>query len=180
MSSPRFFGSWETILIRFPVRNFIRTALFLGIGLLLAASAAQAAGPHGDLFAGYSTFGFSSQNGAEAALHLKVWHFAGVEGDLSGYKNGANPEADRVFLYLAGPRVTASAFHIRAFAHGLVGGVQPSGGTATSGAFLYGAGGGVDLPVFHRVDWRVAGDYVHAPSGIATGKRFSTGPVLRF
>ena len=148
--------------------------------LIFSCPAARAIGPHGDAFVGFSTFGFSNHNGAEAALNLRVFHIVGIDGDVSGYKNGDDVAAGRVYLYMAGPRVTVKVFKLHAFAHALGGRIQPSDGTATSGAFLFGLGGGVDLPVISKFNWRVAGDYVHAPSGEATGKRFSTGPVFRF
>lgn len=148
--------------------------------ILIASPAARAIGPHGDAFVGYSTFGFKNNNGAEAALNLKVFHIVGIEGDVSGYKNGNDQAAGRVFLYMAGPRVTVKVLKLHVFAHGLGGRIEPSDGTATSGAFGFVLGGGVDLPVFSKLHWRVAGDWAHAPSGEATGKRLSTGPVFRF
>ena len=167
-----------TILERNPPLNRIRIVFFLAA--LALAPAARAAGPHGDVFVGYSSFGFSYNNGAEAAIHLKLNRFVGVEGEMSGYENGHDIAASHVYLYLFGPRVTVSAFHTHVFAHALGGRIEPGGGTATSGAFLYGLGGGVDLPVFSKLNWRVSGDYVRSFSDIAKGSRISTGPVFRF
>jgi len=159
----------------------VRTLVLLLLSASLISPSAKAIGPHGDVFAGFSTDGHL---GWAAAAHVKVLPFVGIEGEVGGYDYDLPLTTPKAYTFLVGPRVTVGAFRLKLFAHALVGRVEPAGGSGSpSGAFLYGLGGGADLPVFSRLKWRVSADYLGVPGGNHvkpdTG-RFSTGPVLRF
>lgn len=175
----------------------VRLCLFVAVSSLLiflpAAVVAQI--PKGDAYFGFSRTGndtfypnVGGLNGWEAALHLKMHiPFVGVEGDFAHYGLGAASSVPRTTTYLFGPRVTVGALGPKVFAHALVGGEHSanSGGPTpvSAGSFAYALGGGLDVPVFPFFAWRVAGDYLRAPSvspSGATPARFSTGLVFRF
>lgn len=178
------------MLARHPLSPSLYAA-FLVFAFLALAPTAHALIPHGDAFVGYSQPTDFDSYGWEASLHVKLIPFVGVEANVSGFDYGAGSTTPVTYAYLAGPRVTVSAFRVKGFAHVLVGRAEPSGGTVNGspepkGGFLYAVGGGLDFPVISRLNWRVSGDYLNAPSvssnNPATGKigRISTGPVLRF
>lgn len=158
---------------------------------------ASALGPKFDAFVGFSRTGndtfypnVGGLNGVEGAFNLKVRRFVGVEADVAQYGLGSSGVVPRTTTVLVGPRVTVGALGIRVFAHGLIGlerssnssGLSISGSSAT-----YVAGGGFDVPFAPFFGWRVAADYLKAPS-LASGSgvnsreyyRYSTGPVFRF
>src|SRR5208337_4345619 len=83
------------------------------IAVLSFPSAAKALGPKGDAFVGYSRVDANAfypnvggLNGWQAALHLKVRRFVGVEGDVAQYGLGANSTLPRTTTFMAGPKVS--------------------------------------------------------------------------
>ena len=157
--------------------------------------AARAQVPKGDVYLGFSRTGADTfypnvggLNGWEGALHVKLHKpFLGVEGDVSQYGLGADSSVPRTTTFLVGPRITVGALGPKIFAHALVGGehsANSGGPTPISGGTLdYALGGGLDVPIAPFFAWRVAGDYLRAPSQSPAGStpaRFSTGLVFRF
>jgi hypothetical protein len=110
--------------------------------------------------------------------------FLGVEADVGQYGLGANSAVPRTTAVMAGPRLSAGTLGFTIFAHGLAGGEHSANNAGTSGgAFAYALGGGLDVRIAPFFAWRVAGDYLNAPTqSPATGShsRFSTGLVFRF
>jgi hypothetical protein len=159
----------------------------------LNSSLAGAQVPKGDVYVGFSrtgndTFysGAGGLNGWEGALHVKLHKpFLGVEGDLSHYGLGANSSVPRTTVLMVGPRVTVGALGPRVYAHALLGGEHSAnnGGSISGGTLAYALGGGLDVPFAPFFAWRVAGDYLRAPTQTPSGStpaRFSTGLVFRF
>jgi hypothetical protein len=145
-----------------------------------------------DAFFGYSRSGSDAfypntggLNGWEAALHIHLHPFLGVEGDVAHYGLGARSAVPRTTTVLVGPRVSIKALGINLFAHGLVGGEHSANGdgSTSGGAFAYDLGGGVDLPILPFFAWRFSADRIDAPSQSPGGgdhARFNTGLVFRF
>jgi hypothetical protein len=147
-----------------------------------------------DAFFGYSrtasdTFypNVGGLNGWEAALHLHMHPFLGVEGDVAHYGLGADAAVARTTTVLVGPRVSVKAIGINLFAHGLVGGEHSANGNAgvkiSGGTFAYALGGGIDLPIVPFFAWRFSADRISAPTlspSSGTQARFNTGLVFRF
>jgi hypothetical protein len=145
-----------------------------------------------DAFFGYSRTGSDifypntgGLNGWEAALHLHLHPFFGVEGDVAHYGLGADSSVPRTTTVLAGPRISVKAAGINLFVHGLVGGEHSANGTNTisGGTFAYDLGGGVDFPLAPFFAWRLSADRLSAPTQSPGGgdqARFNTGLVFRF
>jgi hypothetical protein len=163
--------------------------------LNLQAAQAQAHVPKGDVYLGFSRTGndtFYSNvgglNGWEGALHVKLHKpFLGAEGDLSHYGIGANSSVPRTTIFMVGPRLTLGALGPKVYAHALLGGEHSanSGGpvSISGGAMAYALGGGLDVPIAPFFAWRVAADYLRAPTQAPSGStpaRVSTGLVFRF
>lgn len=160
--------------------------------LFLFSRSAEAQLRNSDAFFGYSRTGSDAfysgtggLNGWEAALHIHLHPFLGVEGDVAHYGLGASSSIPRTTTYLFGPRVSVKAIGINLFAHGLIGGEHSSNsdGSISGGAFTYDIGGGVDVPILPFFAWRFSADHITAPSqspGSADPARFNTGLVLRF
>jgi hypothetical protein len=177
-------------------KSILFACLFIGpLSVLLAVSPAHAQVPKGDVYLGYSrtgndTFypGSGGLNGWEGALHVKLHRpFLGVEGDLSHYGLGANSSVPRTTVFIFGPRITVGALGPKVFAHALVGGEHSanSGGpnSISGSALAWALGGGLDVPIAPFFAWRIAGDYLKAPTQSPDGStpaRFSTGLVFRF
>jgi len=110
-----------------------RFALFLTgmFCMLLSSLPARAVSIRNhDAFLGYSRLGSNAfypgvggLNGWNAALHIHVAPFFGVEGDVAHYGLGTNASVPRTTTVLVGPRVSVRALGINLFVHGLVGGV---------------------------------------------------------
>lgn len=177
--------------------------LILSVVILLATSSilfstsplAHSQVPKGDVYLGYSRTGtdifypnVGGLNGWEGAMHVKLHKpFLGVEGDVSHYGFGANSTVPRTTIVMGGPRITLGALGPKVFAHALIGGEHSanSGGPTpiSGGAFTWALGGGLDVPFAPFFAWRVAGDYLRAPTQSPSGStpaRFSTGLVFRF
>lgn len=171
----------------------LRLSLVFAVMMLAFSLTANALGPKGDAFLGYSRLGTDAfypntggLNGWDATLHFKMKPFVGVEGDVAHYGLGANSNIIHTTTVLLGPRVTVGAAGVKVFVHGLVGGEHSAhtGGVPINGSALaYAVGGGVDVPIFPFFAWRATGDYLASPSlnsSTATHARFSTGLVFRF
>jgi len=173
-------------------RSFLACFLAAAFVLSLATGPqAQALGPKGDAFFGYSRTGSDAfypgtggLNGWEGALHLHLKPLLGVEGDVAHYGLGSDSVVPRTTTYLLGPRVTVGALGIKLFAHGLIGGEHSSNSYGVSGnAFTYAFGGGVDLPLAPFFRWRFLVDGINAPDqspSEGTHARFTTGLVFHF
>jgi len=178
------------------IRCRLMTVLLLipcAMALLSLPLAAHAAGPKGDLYFGYSRLGtdvfypnVGGLNGWEGALHLKVKPFVGIEGDVSQYGLGANSSIPRTTTFMGGPRITVGALGFRAFVHALGGlehSANSSGVPISSSTVSYAVGGGVETRIFPFFGWRVAGDYLAAPTltpSTSQHYRLSTGLAFRF
>ena len=172
-----------------------KSLFFLASCILFAfPGAALAQLRNHDAFFGYSRLGSDAfypnaggLNGWEAALHIHLHPFFGVEGDVAHYGLGADSEVPRTTTVLVGPRISVKAIGVNVFAHGLIGGEHSSNNSSNTpisgGAFAYDLGGGVDLPIFPFFAWRFSADHINAPSqspGGGTKARFNTGLVFRF
>lgn len=166
---------------------------------LAFAVQARAAGK-ADVYFGYSRVGANlyspntpGMNGWQAAAHVQVIPFVGVEGDVSHYSQNENNSSQQVTLVMFGPRVTAHAVGFSVFAHGLGGFVHQHETVTTIGgagynATSYALGGGGDCPVFLGLKFRVTADYLgnsDTPSGLAAGEstshyRFGVGLAYHF
>ncbi len=147
-----------------------------------------------DAYFGYSRLGSDAfypnvggLNGWNAALHLHVAPFFGVEGDVAHYGLGTNSAVPRTTTVLVGPRVSVRALGINLFVHGLVGGEHSANGDVgthiSQGGLAYDYGGGIDLPILPFFAWRLSGDHISAPTISPSGgshERFNTGLVFRF
>ena len=175
----------------------ISSALF-SIALLAHAPHARAsdhsASNHSiDVFLGYSRMGANDfypnvggLNGWDGAMHVKFERFAGIEGDVSRFGYGANATIPRTTSVMAGPRLTLGVLGVKVFAHALAGVEHSanSSGLPISGTALdVAAGGGADFKILPFFSWRLAADYLAAPTqetSSATHARFSTGIVFHF
>ena len=175
----------------------MRSALFIGLMVVLVSGAAPATAAslrNHDAFLGYSRLGHDAftpnvggLNGWEAALHIHMKPFFGVEGDVARYGLGANAAVPRTTTVLFGPRLSVKALGINLFVHGMVGGehsANSDGGVHVSDTSMaYDFGGGVDLPVLPFFAWRFSADRISAPSvspDNGNKARFNTGLVFRF
>jgi len=134
---------------------------------------AEAKGSKGDVYLGYSRTGANlyavytpGMNGWQAAAHVRVAPFVGIEGDVSRYSAKAGAGSQQATLVMFGPRVTVGGLGFKVFAHGL-GGIAHFSSNAV--AFLpgisydaasYAVGGGADVPLFLAFKLRVTGDYL--------------------
>ena len=172
--------------------GFVLTGMFC---MLFAAAPAGAVSLRNhDAFIGYSRLGSQAfypnvggLNGWNAALHIHVAPFFGVEGDVAHYGLGADVAVPRTTTVLVGPRVSVKALGINLFAHGLVGGEHSANGNVgthiSQGGLAYDFGGGIDLPILPFFAWRFSGDHISAPTISPSGgshERFNTGLVFRF
>jgi len=170
--------------------------LILVISCILSAAITSSAGSlrNHDAFFGYSRTGSDAfypntggLNGWEAALHIHLYPFLGVEGDVAHYGLGASSPVPRTTTVLVGPRVSVKALGINLFAHGLLGGEHSANNSSnlpiSGGSFAYDLGGGIDLPLLPFFAWRFSVDRIDAPSQSPSGgdhARFNTGLVFRF
>lgn len=183
-------------LLRNLARNLAGNFVALGcVAVLLAAPAARALGPGGDVYFGYSRLGantFSANtpglNGWEAEGELHLITLLGGELDVAHYGLGASSGIPRTTTVMVGPRVTVGAAGIHLFAHGLAGwettsnnGAQPA--PVSSSGLAVAAGGGVDFRILPFFAWRVNADYINSPTASPSSSshsRFGTGLVFRF
>jgi len=177
-----------------PRLSSIRLWLILPIALAALTPPAHAAGSSGDVFFGYSRLGndafypnVGSLSGWEGAVQFKIMPLVGVEADLAHYGVGAAAPVPRTTTVLFGPRVTLGPGAFKIFVHGLVGGEHSANNDSdtpvSGGALALALGGGVDFRIAPRIAWRVAADYLDAPTqspGSGNHDRFTTGLVFRF
>ena len=140
--------------------------------LMLVPSARAWGADKADVYFGYSRVGANlfapntaGMNGWQAAAHVKVIPFVGIEGDLSRYSQNPAGLSESVTLVMFGPRVTAHAAGFSVFAHGLAGLAHESATVTTFPSVSYNAasyalGAGADLPIFLGLKLRVTGDYL--------------------
>lgn len=173
------------------MRSFLLIPVIFCVLLAAVPSSAASLRNH-DAFFGYSRSGSDAffpntggLNGWEAALHIHLHPFLGVEGDVAHYGLGEGSAIPRTTTVLVGPRLSVKALGINLFAHGMVGGEHSANGdgSISGGAFAYDLGGGVDLPILPFFAWRFSADRIDAPSQSPSGgdhARFNTGLVFRF
>ncbi|MGB8030626.1 MAG: outer membrane beta-barrel protein [Terracidiphilus sp.] len=149
--------------------------------LLLVPSAQARAADKADAYFGYSRVGAnlyapntSGMNGWQAAAHVKLIPFVGIEGDVSRYSQNPAGLSENVTLVMFGPRVTAHAAGFSVFAHGLAGLAHESATVTTYPSTSYNAasyalGAGADVPVFLGLKLRVTGDYLGNSKAPSTG-----------
>ena len=170
-----------------------RTYFLLATALLLCGACGAQSLHNSDAYFGYSRLGSETfypnvggLNGWNAAVHIHMRPFLGVEGDVGHYGLGTSASVPKTTTFLVGPRVTLKALGVALFAHGLLGGEHSSNSAGVSisgGTFAYAVGGGVDLPVLPFFAFRVGGDRIAAPSlspSSAQKYRVNAGLVLRF
>ena len=147
-----------------------------------------------DAFIGYSRLGSDAfypnvggLNGWEAALHIHMKPFLGVEGDVARYGLGAAADVPKTTTVMFGPRISVRALGINLFVHGLVGAEHSANSDGSvhisHSTMAYDYGGGVDLPVLPFFAWRFSADHISAPTispDNGTHARFNTGLVFRF
>ena len=189
----RLFGLGFAAAVR---RWALRLGLMLALGWVAMGwtPAARALGRGGDLFFGYSHLGNDAfypnaggLEGWEAAANFNWTPLLGSEADVSHYGLGATTAVPRTTAVLLGPRVTVGFAGIHLFVHGLVGVEHSANSSAAApvsgGALAVALGGGVDVRIAPYFAWRVAGDYLDAPTqspGSGSHDRISTGLVFRF
>ena len=178
--------------MRIPYRILSALLPFLAFLALLGLPAKVQAQIHrGDAFFGYSRLGADafypgagSLNGWDAALHIKLKPMAGIEADLAHYGMGANAAIPHTTTVLFGPRIGVNLGLATLFVHGLIGGEHSANNAGVSGgAMAWAFGGGADLPLTPILAWRIAADYIAAPTQSpdhATHGRFTAGLVFRF
>ncbi len=165
----------------------------VGAAVMFAGAAGAQSLHNSDAYFGYSRLGTDTfypnvggLNGWNAAVHIHMRPFLGVEGDVGHYGLGANSSVPKTTTVLVGPRVTLKAVGIALFAHGLLGGEHSSSSSGVNingGTFAYALGGGVDLPVLPFFAFRVGADRITAPSlSPSNGQKYrvNAGLVLRF
>jgi hypothetical protein len=168
----------------------VNILLFL-LAILSLEIPARGSTPGGDAYFGYSRLGsdaFNSGagglNGWQLAGYLKVRTVGGFEADLARYGIGASSTTPHSTTFLVGPRVAVRLGLASLFAHALIGGEHSSDAAGYSGgALAWGLGAGADLPLAKVMAWRVAADYLSAPTQSPSGgthARFTTGVVVRF
>jgi hypothetical protein len=172
-------------------------AASLAAFLLLLVPLPQArAASKADAYFGYSRVGdnlyapnTSGMNGWQAAAHVKIMPFFGIEGDVSRYSQHPAGLSENATLVMFGPRVTVHAAGFSVFAHAL-GGLAHESATVTTfsstsyNAASYALGGGADVPLFLWLKLRVTGDYLgnsNAPSsGSAAPQHYRIGAGVAF
>ncbi len=147
------------------------STLFLATSLLLLASATAAWSDSGDVAFGYSRAGANlyapntpGMNGWQLAAQVRTFPFVGFEGDLSHYGATVGAGTQNATLYMFGPRLTVGTMGYSVFVHAL-GGIahvtsNPVAGfpASSSNTISYALGGGVDLPLYHLLKFRISGD----------------------
>ena len=152
----------------------MRKCIFLFAAILLTGlTAAAQEGSSTEVVLGYayvhatpntsSASSFNLNGGAASAAWYPL-HWLGVAGDFGGYHVGSIGSFSvdsNLFTYLFGPRVRLPGTeHIKPFGQVLFGVAHATSGTTfaaagTHNAFAMAVGGGVDLPLTHRVGVRL-------------------------
>ncbi len=150
----------------------ILPAALAAFSLLLVPTVQARAASKADVYFGYSRVGAnlfapntSGMNGWQAALHVKMIPFVGIEGDVSHYGQHPSGLTESTTLVMFGPRVTAHAVGFSVFAHALGGLVHDSADiplqpSDSNTAASYALGGGADFPLFLGLKLRATGDYL--------------------
>ena len=127
-------------------------------------------------------------NGWDASAAYKTNRFFGLAADFSGYYPhytfsglGAFTISARSLSFMFGPQVSVPLPGVTPFAHFLLGAThvgypQPSGcpecSSTSDNSFSYAVGGGIDIPLKHRLAFRVQADLYH--SGFTTSDNQET------
>jgi hypothetical protein len=159
-------------------------AASLAAFLLLLVSSSRARGADkGDAYFGYTRVGANmfgpndpGMNGWQAALHVKMIPFFGIEGDVSHYGQHPSGLSESTTLAMFGPRVTAHAAGFSVFAHALGGLVHDSADiplqpSVSYTAASYALGGGADVPLFLGFKLRGTVDYLGNSNEPSSGSR---------
>jgi hypothetical protein len=165
--------------------------------------------PKADLYLGYSlvraplgpvlpnpvTIGGVNLYGGSGSIAYNVTRALGIFADVGVYNVSGGPSGNgNLSSYLFGPRLSYRGDRrFRPYLHFLVGGLhtapQVFGVASAQSSFAYGAGGGVDIKLFHGIAFRLGqADVIHASFriGAATATRgqnnlrVSTGVVFSF
>lgn len=112
----------------------------------------------------------------------------GVQGSLTFYGLGESALIARSTTVLVGPQIALhTGFGWKFFVHAVFGGEQAKNRVLNTpiddGKYAYALGGGLEVPIAHRLAVRVQGDRLEAPSvrtPNATRARFSIGGVFRY
>lgn len=128
-----------------------------------------------------------SAHGFNTSLTRFLNDWVGLEADTGGAwgTTPAPSNLDTKFLFYGGGLRVALRRNWRLvpWVHGLFGGAHFSGGLLGGGnSFAYMTGGGVDIPLGTRVQWRLQGDYLGTRffSGTQHNFQFTTGLVFTF
>jgi hypothetical protein len=194
------------------MRKTVIVAAFLALMFWLYAGIAGAQVPaSGNVYFGYTYYNTDvasnrgGLNGWQGTLEGKVFPLLGIVADLTGQYGsldlgeicpvvpvggGGAPGGGCTAFNLStheynamfGPRVGVPTGKIRPFGEFEIGVGHVSAGSQTNTSLATAVGGGVDCKIFHRIAWRVEGDYVHTRFFGAgqNNVRVSTGIVLRF
>lgn len=151
--------------------------------LLLLMISSHAKADKGDAYFGYSRVGANmfapntpGMNGWQAAVHVKMIPFFGVEGDVSRFSQSPSGFSENATLAMFGPRFTAHAAGYYVFAHALGGLVHESSTVTTLppnsyNAASYALGGGADVPIFLGLKLRGTIDYLGNSNAPGAGSR---------
>lgn len=189
--------------------RFLQAAFALIVLLVAPMLSAQDA-PRAEIFGGYSLIHRSSDtmNGWDGALTANLNSWFGVTADVSGHYvtdttalflplTPSSPIAVskvHAYSFTAGPRFSYRKSRYTLFAHGLVGvshfgsttqitGPTPMTVSGSDNAFTTFLGGGIDIPVAHRLAVRpVQAEYLFLRiHGFNVNQfRYSAGLVFRF
>lgn len=130
-----------------------------------------------------------------ADFHFNDW--VGITGKFTmGHANDIGPLGQDLTLstFTVGPRFTYRMSRMSIFGDFLLGGAHGSGSyfptatgsTTSASSFAYSTGGGIDIPITHRIGWRVIdAEYLHTslPNGINDSQHqleLSTGIIFHF
>lgn len=161
----------------------IPAGILMALLLALMVSAQARAADKGDAYFGYTRVGANmfgpndpGMNGWQAALHVKMIPFIGIEGDVSHYGQHPSGFTESTTLVMFGPRVTAHAIGFSVFAHALGGLVYDSADlsfqpSVSYTAASYALGGGADVPLFLGFKLRGTVDFLGNSNEPSSGSR---------
>jgi hypothetical protein len=171
----------------------MRRLLWLALAILVVGGTARAQEtPAAEVSVGYSylRLGASNginQNGGSVSAAFNVNHWFGVVGDVGGYHASPFGVGLDTYTFLVGPRLSCrTGSRVTPFAQVLVGGAHLTAGvegeSASTTAFAFSAGGGVDLRISPRIAFRPQVDYIGMRSNGSTLNctRASASVVFRF
>jgi outer membrane immunogenic protein len=171
----------------------MRRFIWLALAILAVGGTARAQEtPAAEVSLGYSYLrlggsGGINQNGGSASAAFNVNHWFGVVGEVGGYHASPFGVGLDTYTFLVGPRFSyRNGSRVTPFAQVLVGGAHLTAGlageTASTTAFAFSTGGGVDLRVSRNIAFRPQLDYIGMRSNGSTLNctRASASVVFRF